>query len=165
MMPQTTYFEDVAPGAEIAPLMIGPLTPPLLMRWSAAMENWHRIHYDRTFAVEHDKLPDLLVNGTLKQQLILQHLRRWVGPEGWAWKVSFQFRSMNLVGETLRMWARVARTHELPDYGLVALDLGILNDKDAESTPGKAVAAIPYRSRDDARGVPYPFTPPEVAGW
>ena len=43
-----------------------------LMRWSAAMENWHRIHYDRTFAQEHDKLADILINGSLKQQFILQ---------------------------------------------------------------------------------------------
>jgi acyl dehydratase len=154
-----TYFDDIAPGAEVPVLTKGPLTSPILMRWSAAIENWHRIHYDRDFAMHHDKLPDLAINGTLKQQLVAQALRRWVGPQGWLWKVSFQFRALNVVGETLRIWARVAGKRELTDYGLADLELGILNDVGKESTPGTAVAALPYRGR--GAGVPYPFVPPQ----
>jgi acyl dehydratase len=153
------YFDDVAPAAEIPALVKGPLSAPTLMRWSAAIENWHRIHYDREFAVAHDKLPDLAINGTLKQQLVVQSLRRWAGPAGWLWKVSFQFRALNVVGETLRIWARIGGKRELADYGLVDLELGILNDADKESTPGTAVVALPYRSR--GAGVPYPFVPPD----
>ncbi len=37
-------FEDVSIGQEIGPLFKGPLTTAHLMRWSAAMENWHKIH-------------------------------------------------------------------------------------------------------------------------
>ncbi|MBI3068759.1 MAG: acyl dehydratase, partial [Betaproteobacteria bacterium] len=100
-------FEHVNAGDCLGPLEKGPLTSAHLMRWSAAMENWHKIHYDKEFAVGHDKLPGLLVNGTLKQQFIVQLLKDWAGDEGWVWKVSFQFRAMNLVGETLSVWARV----------------------------------------------------------
>ena len=50
----------------------GPFTTAHLMRWSAAMENWHKIHYDLPFATGHDKLPGLLINGSLKQQFIAQ---------------------------------------------------------------------------------------------
>lgn len=156
---QTNFFEDTAVGEEIPILAKGPLSAAILMRWSAAMENWHKIHYDRDFAIQHDKLPDLVVNGTLKQQFIAQFLKDWAGPEGWLWKVRFQFRAMNLVGETLRLWARVTGRQELQDYGLVQLELGILNDEDKESTPGTAVVALPYRD-GRGNGVPYPFTPP-----
>ena len=45
-------FEDVAVGDEIGPLVRGPMTPMHLFRWSAAIENWHRIHYDDPFARE-----------------------------------------------------------------------------------------------------------------
>lgn len=153
------YFDDVAPGATIPDLVKGPLSAPILMRWSAAIENWHRIHYDKEFAVSHDKLPDIAINGTLKQQLIVQSLRRWVGPAGWLWKVTFQFRALNVVGETLRIWARISGKRELPEFGLVDLELGILNDAGKESTPGTAVVALPYRGR--GAGVPYPFVPPQ----
>ena len=71
------HFEDVAVGQELPRLVKGPLGPIHLMRWSAAMENWHRIHFDREFAVGHDKLPDLLVNGSLKQHLIVHMAKDW----------------------------------------------------------------------------------------
>lgn len=150
-------FEHVNAGDRVGPLEKGPLTSAHLMRWSAAMENWHKIHYDREFAVGHDKLPGLLVNGTLKQQFIVQLLKDWAGDEGWVWKVSFQFRAMNLVGETLSVWARVTGKRETPRYGLVDLELGIVNEQGKESTPGSAVVALPYET---GPAVPYPFIPP-----
>lgn len=154
----STVFEDVKPGDEIGPLLKGPLGTMHLMRWSAAMENWHRIHYDRTFAVEHDKLPDILVNGSLKQQFIVQLLKDWVGPNGWVWKVRFQFRAMNLVDETLSIWARVTGARDAGAFGLIDLDLGIRNGDGVESTPGSAVIALPHR---DGPPVPYPFRAPD----
>jgi acyl dehydratase len=150
-------FEDVEVGQEIGPLLKGPLQTSHLMRWSAAMENWHKIHYDERFAKEHDKLPGLLINGSLKQQFIVQLLKDWAGREGWVWKVNFQFRAMNVMGETLSVWAKVKGKRETASYGLVELDLGIRNEHGKESTPGSAVVALPYRGRE---AVPYPFVPP-----
>jgi acyl dehydratase len=157
-MDSPRYFEDVDVGTKLTVLGKGPLTTAHLMRWSAAMENWHKIHYDKPFAMEHDKLPGLLINGSLKQQFILQLLKDWVGPTGWVWKVSFQFRAMNVVGETLSIWGKVGAKREGPGYGLVEIDLGITNDEGKESTPGKATLAMPYRS---GKPVPYPFIPPQ----
>ena len=151
------FFEDVTIGEEIPGLEKGPMTTTHLMRWSAAMENWHKIHYDRPFAIEHDKLPDLLINGSLKQQFVMQLLADWAGPGGWVWKVSFQFRAMNVVGETLRIWGRVVDKRETPDYGLIDIELGILNDTDKESTPGTATVVLPYRA---GAALPYPFVAP-----
>jgi len=158
-MQNTMVYEDVAVGAELPQLVKGPLTTAHLMRWSAAMENWHKIHYDKAFAIEHDKLPGLLANGSLKQQFMLQLLKDWVGPNGWVWKVSFQFRAMNLVEETLSVWGRVTAKRDGPGYGLVELELGIVNDENKESTPGKATVAVPYRG---GAPVPYPFVPPQA---
>lgn len=153
------YFEDVEVGDELPPLTFGPFTTAHLMRWSAAMENWHRIHYDRTFAVEHDKLPDVLVNGSLKQQFVAKIAKDFAGPTGWPWKFSFQFRAMNAVGEKLTVWGKVTAKRKLDDYGLVDLDLGIKNESGKESTPGKATLAMSYRG---GKPVPYPFVPPKL---
>ena len=157
----TRYFEQVNVGDMLEPLVRGPFSSAHLMRWSSAMENWHKIHYDRKFAVEHDKLPGILINGTLKQQMIMQFLRVWAGNTGWVWKVGFQFRAMNVEGEVLRLWARVVGKRESPLYGLVDLELGIVNDEQKESTPGTAIIALPY-----AKGapVPYPFVPLQDPG-
>jgi len=153
----TPFFEDVAVGDELPRLLKGPLTTLQLMRWSAAMENWHRIHYDRTFAIEHDKLPDLLINGSFKQQFVVQLLKDWAGPRGWLWKVGFQFRAMNKVGEALEVWARVKAKREVPGFGVVEFELGIVNEHGAESTPGSATVALPLRN---GPSLPYPFVPP-----
>jgi len=152
-------FEDVEPGAIIPVLDKGRLTTSHLMRWSAAMENWHRIHYDLSYALDQEKLPGLMINGSLKQQFVMQALKDWVGPDGWVWKASFQFRAMNVAGEALHVWGKVTSKRDGPGYGLVELDVGILNEDGKESTPGKATVAFPYRN---GKAIPYPFVPPET---
>ena len=67
----TLQWADIEVGDEVTPIVRGPMSTAHLMRWSAAIENWHRIHYDRPFATEHDKLPGLPVNGSWKQHLIV----------------------------------------------------------------------------------------------
>lgn len=154
-------FEDVQVGQDVGPLFKGPLTTAHLMRWSATMENWHKIHYDLPFATGHDKLPGLLINGSLKQQFIVQLLKDWAGPTGWLWKVRFQFRAMDLVGERLSVWGKVTGTRRVDTpqgaYGLVEIDLGIRNEANVESTPGAATVALPLRGGSP---LPYPFVAP-----
>jgi acyl dehydratase len=152
------HYDAVETGELIGPLVKGPLTTAHLMRWSAAVENWHRIHYDAAYAVQHDGLPGLLLSGSLKQQLIVSLLKDWAGREGWVWRVRFQFRAMNVVGETLSVWGKVAGKRRLESFGLVDVELGIRNEAGLESTPGTATVALPFPGGPP---VPYPF--PELA--
>jgi acyl dehydratase len=154
------YFDDVNVGDEIPALVKGPMTPAHIMRWSAAIENWHRIHYDQKFAVEHDKLPDILVNGSWKQHVMCQLVKDWVGLGGWLWKISFQFRAMNPAWDTINAWGKITKKTEVGGYGIVELDIGIRNQAGVESTPGTATAVLPIRG---GKEVPYPWTPPEGA--
>jgi acyl dehydratase len=160
--PRQLFFEDIEVGYELPKLRKGPLTTVHLMRWSAAMENWHKIHYDQPFTVDHDKLPGLLVNGSFKQQFIMQYLKDFAGLEGWAWKAKFQFRAMDVVGTTLDVWARVKRKIPVDGYGLVELELGIKNLEGRESTPGMALVALPLRGGPK---IPYPFVAPSTDPW
>ena len=154
-MKQQQFFESVTVG-DVAELTKGPLTTAHLMRWSAATENWHKIHYDQKFTLEHERLPGLLINGSLKQQFLVQMLKAWAGPGGRVWKLSFQFRGMNVAGETLTAWAKVKSLSKQAAYGLVEFDIGIRNEKGVESTPGSAVVALPYQNGE---ALPYPFMP------
>jgi hydroxyacyl-ACP dehydratase HTD2-like protein with hotdog domain len=153
-------FESVEIG-ETVELTKGPLTTVHLMRWSAAMENWHKIHYDAPFTIEHEKLPGLLISGSLKQQFIMQLLKNWAGRTGWVAKASFQFRAMNLVGETLTAWAKIVDLQRCESFGLVRFEIGIRNEDGKESTPGTATVALPYA---DGAPVPCPFLPQEPIG-
>ena len=82
---QQTFFEDVHEGMELPKYMYHP-TPTHLFRWSAAIENFHRIHYDLDFGLNHDKNPALLVHGSWKQSVAPQYLKDWTLPRGWPWK-------------------------------------------------------------------------------
>jgi len=147
-------FEDVAAGDELPPLVRGPITTAHVMRWSAAIENWHRIHYDQPFATGHDELPALLINGTWKQHFLVQLVRGWAEPSGWLAKITMSFRGMDLVGDTLTAWGRVTETEERDGLGIVACEIGIRNQRGEDTTPGTATVVLPLR---DGPAVPYPF--------
>ena len=126
-----------------------------LMRWSAAIENWHRIHYDRPYAVEHDKLPDVLVSG-MEAASLVQMLKDWCGAGGWLWKIHYQFRAMDPVGATLTCWGQITDKYVRDGLGFVECDIGMRNQDDQETTPGTAVVVLIARGRP----VPYPFVAP-----
>lgn len=151
---QHRTFDCVAVGDELQSLVCGPLTPLHLMRFSAAIENWHRIHYDERFATTHDGLPGLLVSGSFKQHIVAQMLRRWAGRDGWLVSVSLQFRRMNPVGDTLTIWGAVSDLDAQAEHGLVTCTIGVRNQDGLESSPGTARVALPLTADH-----------PRIAGW
>jgi acyl dehydratase len=156
-------FEDVVISGQLPELSYGVITPVHLMRWSAAIENWHRIHYDAEFAVNHDGLPERLINGTFKQHMLTSLVWNWIGSQSWLWKITYRFKGMDVVGDHLAAEGSVIGTERASDYGLVMIEIGIRNARTSEmTTTGQAVAAVRYRSGPP---VPYPFVPPgAVAG-
>lgn len=154
------YLHDLSEGQDMPPLVIGPLTPTHLFRWSAAIENWHRIHYDQNFAVYHDGLPSILAQGSWKQSILPRYLKDMCLPNGWPWKLKFQHRAMIVPGDTITVWARVTRLREAEGLGLVELDIGMLLQSEQETCPGTATIVLPIRG---GRDVPYPFVPPQGA--
>ncbi|MFN2447132.1 MAG: MaoC family dehydratase [Vicinamibacterales bacterium] len=149
-------FEDFHVGREIPSLVKGPLTPAHVMRWSAAMENWHRIHYDWRYATTHDALPDIVVNGSWKQHVLIQLVTDWVAEIGWVWKTAFQFRGMDHPGDTLTAWGRITTTEVRADYGVIGLEIGLRNQRGDAGTTGTALTVWPRRGGPP---VPYPFDP------
>ncbi|WP_029528046.1 FAS1-like dehydratase domain-containing protein [Polaromonas glacialis] len=64
-----------APNDEQFARIITP-DPVLLMRYSALTFNGHRIHYDRTYAMQEEGYPGLVVHGPLIATLLMEELRR-----------------------------------------------------------------------------------------
>ena len=50
--------------------------PPLLFRFSAIRFNSHRIHYDRSYVTQVEKLPGLVVQSSLISQLLMEMCRK-----------------------------------------------------------------------------------------
>lgn len=150
------YFDDVALKQELPTISKGPMSTAHIIRWSASMENWHRIHYDWHYATGHDKLPNVLVNGSWKQHVLVQLLTDWVGETGWLWRMNFQYRGMNVPGDTLTAWGRVLAKEVRSELGLVNLEIGLRDQNGVEGSPGTATVILPQRG---GRPVPYPLDP------
>jgi acyl dehydratase len=154
-------FELLAVGDDLPSLTRGPIREPHLMRWSAAIENWHRIHYDQQFAVNHDHLPGLLINGSWKQHFLVQMVRDWAEPPGWLRSISFEFRAMDVVGAVLTAWGHITDLVERDGLGWVNLEIGIRNETTSvDSTRGTAIVVLPLRN---GAAVPYPFPVSTIA--
>ena len=149
-------WEDVNVGARASELDKGPITTAHIMRWSAAVENFHRIHYDQRFATGHDKLPDVLINGSWKQHVLVQLAKDAFGPDGWLWKIKFRYKKMDVAGDTIRGIADVIAKQEVDGFGFVTLRVTLIDQKDAVSTAGFAIGVLPLPG---GPAVPYPFVP------
>ena len=154
---QQTYYEDIDEGMELPKYIYKP-TPTHLFRWSAAIENFHRIHYDLDFGLNHDKNPSILVHGSWKQSVVPQYLKDWTLPKGWPWKAQFEHRAMLVPGDVLIMWGRVTSKQEKGGMGFIDLEIGMKTHDGIESMPGSATVVLPLKDGPD---IPYPFVPPQ----
>lgn len=151
------YFDEVEVNDELPALVIGPLTTTHAVRWSAAIENWHRIHYDQDFAIYHEGLPSVLIHGSWKQSILPRYLKDLCLPDGWMWKVAFQHRAMIVPRDTVTCWATVKACTEIDGLGYVDLAVGMRLQNGVETCPGTATIVLPLRG---GRPVPYPFVAP-----
>jgi acyl dehydratase len=148
------HFDDIAIGARIGTLDKGTITTAHIVRWSAAIENWHRIHYDHRFATGHDRLPDVLINGSWKQHVLVQLVKDSLGPGGWLWKIRFRYRKMDIAGDAIRASAEVVAKEVVEGLGFVTLRVVLTNQNDEVSTAGFAIGVLPL---EGGAPVPYPF--------
>jgi acyl dehydratase len=150
------WFDEVEIGQVIPHLDKRVISSAHIMRWSAAMENWHPMHFDWRYATEHDKLPDIVVNGSWKQHVMIQLLTDWIGENGWLWKLDLQFRGMNFPGDRLTAHGRVVSKERCGEYGVVGVEIGLHNQREEDGTPGRATAVLRRRG---GPALPYPFDP------
>lgn len=153
---QQLYYDDVAPGDGL-PRYIRRRSLVEYERWCITMENTHRAHYDHVHAVNHDRVPGPLFQGTWRTSIICAWLKNWSLPNGWLWKASWQVRAMVVPGEITILWGEVKAKEIVEDLGLVHVRFGIVNQDGIEGAPGTAVVALPRR---DGEPIPYPFIPP-----
>lgn len=149
-------WQDITVGARVGALDKGAMSTAHIMRWSAAVENFHRIHYDQRFAVGHDKLPDVLVNGSWKQHVLAQLAKDALGVDGWLWKIRFRYKKMDVAGDSIRGTAEVVAKQEIDGFGFVTLRIVLTDQNDAVSTAGFAIGVLPLPGGPK---VPYPFVP------
>lgn len=148
--PQTVKqrnFEDVSVGMELPPVVKGPITTTHLVRWAAANGNYARIHWDLPFAQLHQGLPNVVVNGSLKNQYLGQLLTGFAGDEGWVRRFFVEHRGMDFPGDVLTAFGSVTGRTELDGFGLLDCQVGIRNDRGEQTAAGNATVVLPKRGQ------------------
>lgn len=149
-MPEQLYYEDVAVGDEITPLVKQPTTRQLVM-WAGASGDYNPIHYDKDFA-QSQGLPSVVVHGALAGCFLAQLIIDWIGEQAVVNSFSCSYRGMNFPGEALLCRGKVTKKYVEDDKHYVECDIWVENPKGEKTVPGRAVVIVP--SRDAPVGTP-----------
>jgi hydroxyacyl-ACP dehydratase HTD2-like protein with hotdog domain len=137
-----TYFEDVAVGDLLPPLVVT-VDETQMFLFSAATYNGHRIHYDKDWARGREGYDDVLLQGPLQAALLACAVTDWLGGAGRLVTFSVQNRGVAHPGQELTFGGTVTEVD--PATGRAGLDLAGRRG-DTVLMPGTAVVSLPRRS-------------------
>ena len=144
---QQRYFEDIEIGTILPKVIKGPMTTSHLVRWAAANGNYARIHWDLPFAQLHQGLPNVVVNGSLKNQYLGQLLINFAGEEGWFKRFYVEHRGMDFPGDTITASGTVISKEESDGYGRVICQVALGNNRGEETASGRGTIILPKRGQ------------------
>ncbi len=148
-MSHQVLYEDVVEGQELPPFEKLVTTVNILMYLSTV---WlmDRIHFDHPFATQRRGLPNVVAPGNMAGDYYTQFLTEWAGEKGNLRKLSIQFRSFMLPGDTLSCQGKIIRKYIEEGKGCLELDLSLKNPSGINCVPGKAVVELPMRRSQKA---------------
>ena len=141
------YFEEVAVGTALPPVVKGPMTTTHLVRWAAANGNYARIHWDLPFAQLHQRLSNVVVNGSLKNQYLGQLLINFAGDGGWFKRFYVEHRGMDYPGDVLTASGSVTDKQERDGVGYVYCQVALTNNRGEQTASGRATVILPKRDQ------------------
>lgn len=143
-MGQQLYYEDIAVGSEIPPLVKQPTTRQLVM-WAGASGDYNPIHYDKDFAQSRG-LPGVIVHGQLVCSFLGQLLTDWIGEPGSLRKLTCSYKGMNFPGETITSKGKVIRKYVKDGEHWVECQVWAENPRGEKTASGMAIVTVSSRS-------------------
>jgi acyl dehydratase len=141
------YFEDVEVGAEMPPLVKGPIQQIQLTRYAGASGDFNPIHQDDAFA-KAAGMGGVFAHGMLSMGFVAQSVTDWAGV-GTVRKIGVRFAGLVRLGDVVTCRGKtVARrpAKDGQDEHLVDLDLWAENQKGEKVVTGKATIALTSRA-------------------
>ena len=143
--PQRT-FDQVNVGDEITPVVKGPMTTGHLVRWASANGNYARIHWDLPYAMLRQGLPNVVVNGSLKNEYLYILLQRFAGEAGWVREMYLEHRGQDHPGDTLIITGKVTEKTERDGFGYVKCEIALRNER-GQTSQGWAQVVVPKKGQ------------------
>ncbi|TET25349.1 MAG: acyl dehydratase [Dehalococcoidia bacterium] len=137
------YYQDIAVGDEITPLVKQPTSRQLVM-WAGASGDFNPIHYDKDLALSRG-LPGVIVPGQLAGCFLGQLITDWIGDGGRLKKLSLSYKGMNLPGKTLTCRGRVTKKYLEDSEHYLVCSLWVEGAAGEKTITGTAVVTLPSR--------------------
>ena len=110
-----------------------------------------RVHWDPEFARRSGN-PTTFDYGRMRETWLIHLCTDWMGDEGWLWKLDCEFRKFNYVGDTQWVSGTITRKYLADgDRPAVDLDIGCVNQRGEQTTPGHATVLLPSREHGPVR--------------
>ena len=138
------YVEDVQVGAELPPLLKGPVQQIHLTRYAGASGDFNPIHQDDEFA-RAAGMGGVFAHGMLSMGWVGQAVTDWAGA-GSVRKLSVRFAGLVRLNDTITCRGRVLSTSSKDDVHLVELEVWAENQRGEKVGTGKATVALPLRA-------------------
>jgi acyl dehydratase len=142
-MGKELYYEDVAVGTEIPPLVKHPTTQQLV-RWAGASEDYYQLHYDKDFALSQG-LPGVIVHGKLKYAFLVQMLCDWSGDGEALKKLSVSYRGVDFPGQELVCKGKVTGKYVEGEEHCIECEVWTENPKGERTTLGTGIVVLPSK--------------------
>jgi acyl dehydratase len=144
------YFEDVDVGAELPPLVKGPIKQIQLARYAGASGDFNPIHQDPGFA-RAAGMGDVFAHGMLSMGFVAQSVTDWLGA-GTVQKLAVRFAGLVRLEDVITCRGRVVAKRPAKeagrDPGAADLELWAENQRGERVITGKATVLL--LSRDDS---------------
>jgi acyl dehydratase len=137
------YAEDVDVGAELPPLVKGPIQQIQLTRYAGASGDFNPIHQDDAFA-KAAGMGGVFAHGMLSMGFVAQALTDWAGA-GRVRKLGVRFAALVRLGDLVTCRGRVVSKSSKDDVHLVELDVWAENQRGEKVVTGRATVALPSR--------------------
>jgi acyl dehydratase len=137
------YVEDVAVGAELPPLVKGPVQQIQLTRYAGASGDFNPIHQDDEFA-RAAGMGGVFAHGMLTMGFVAQALTDWAGA-GTVRRLGVRFTGLVRLKDTVTCRGRVLAKSSKDDVHLVDLEVWAENQRGEKVVTGKATVTLPTR--------------------
>ena len=137
------YFEDVSVGAELPPLVKGPIHQIQLTRYAGASGDFNPIHQDEEFA-RAAGMGGVFAHGMLTMGFVGQALTDWAGA-GSVRKFGVRFVGLVRLKDVVTCKGRVIAKSSKNDVHLLEVEVWAENQRGEKVVSGKANVALPSR--------------------
>ncbi|TAK36496.1 MAG: hypothetical protein EPO21_02485 [Chloroflexota bacterium] len=141
----TRFWEDVAVGEELTPVVKGPLAQRDIAAWYAGAGFFYMpAHRPNPRTVE-KAMPRIYDFGSQRDSWLGHLLTNWAGDDGFICHMRAENHSFNRIGDTTWCRGKVERKFVSDGECLVEIDCWAENQRGTQTIHGKATIALPSR--------------------